>query len=170
MKYGHSLWLSCTLLLLSASPVEAQEFGRLDGVTSVGTSYHVFAREGEATVRVLVLGVGGGIYEVGASTRIDELMALVSGAGSAFGRESAQVTRRVSVNLYRQTGEGRTLLYSVPVEDMIIEPGASPTLQDGDVFVVEIVDRKRFDWRDGARAISAVSSLILLYLRVKDLF
>ena len=154
--------------VLLALPVQAQELGRLGDVQASGTSYHVFARPGEATVQVLVYGnSGGGIYEVGAETKLDEFLALIGGApgfGSSTGRKV-----RVTIQLYREQEGSRTLVYEERMEQMVTEPGQYPRLQEGDVFVVEVIERNRIGWRDVLSVVTGVSSVILLASRISTL-
>lgn len=147
---------------------QAQEFGRLGDIQTSGTSYYVFARPGEATVQVLVLGPGGGIYEVGAETRLDEFLALVGGA-PGFGTRSSGSRTKVTIQLYREEGGRRTLIYEAPMEEMFAEPGQYPRLQEGDVFVVETIERSRIGWRDVLSVVTGISSVILLVTRLAAL-
>jgi hypothetical protein len=162
--------LACILVLLAAAGAEtlqAQTFGRAGDVESVGTAYRVFTRPGEATVQILVMGLGGGIYEVGESTRLDELLALIGGAqGVEIGQQSSAFTRETTVRLYRLNAGERTLIYEAPIEQMLLEPGQHPALRDGDFFAIEIVNRDRLNWRDGLRLLSSVGTLVLVIDRL----
>ena len=130
-------------------PVQAQDFGRVGKMLSQGTSYHVFAKPGEATVQVLVLGSVGaaGVYEVGVGTELDQLLALTGGTPMA--RTETSKTS-VTVRLFREGGGRRDLVYEVSLERMLAEPDLYPPLQDGDVFTIETITtvRTRFGWRD----------------------
>ncbi|HMB93799.1 MAG TPA: hypothetical protein VKP65_23300 [Rhodothermales bacterium] len=154
--------------LLVALPVQAQELGRLGDVQATGTSYHVFARPGEATVQVLVVGSSGGIYELGADTRLDEFLALIGGA-PGFGSSSSARKVKVTIQLYREQEGRRTLVYEAPMEQMVTEPGQYPRLQEGDVFVVEIVEKNRIGWRDVLSVVTGISSIVLLAARIASL-
>ena len=154
--------------LFLALPAQAQEIGRVGDIETAGTSYHVFARPGEATVQILVLGDGGGIYKIGAETKLDEFLALIGGA-PGFGVRTSQSRTSVTIQLYRVEGGRRTLVYEAPMEQMFTEPGQYPRLQDGDVFVVETKERNRIGWRDVLSVVTGISAIVLLVARLSDL-
>ena len=166
-----SLFLCGALILGFVLPLRAQTFGRLGDIESQGTAYHVYARPGDATVQVLVMGLGSGIYEVSSGTRLDELLALIGGAtGSTFGAQSSNMRRTTTLRLYRLNDEERTLLYESSVEEMLMHPGTYPELQDGDLFLVETMLRSRLEWRDALRLIMTTASLILIIDRLVQRF
>ena len=159
------LLLAATMVLM-VSPVCAQEFDRLGDITSSGTSYHVFARSGEATVQVLVLGDGGssGIYEVGEGTDLSELLVLTGGAGLRSPQRGE--TREVTVRLFRREGGSRTNIYEARLEDMLRSPGTYPQLVDGDLLEVESVMRQRIKWTEVIRTLASFASLGIALERV----
>jgi hypothetical protein len=148
--FGLIALLCCT----AALPAWSQEFDR--EVAAEGVPYYTFAELGEATVQVTVLGSNAGIYEVGAETRIDQLLALAGGAG--FGSPTARTTIRV----YRPEGGGRILLYEASAQDVLTNPSEYPLLRDGDLLVVETFEPQRFSWQSAFSIISGATSLILL--------
>lgn len=157
----------CTATLTAvflAAPAFGQEYGRLGDIQYSGTSYHIFARPGEATVQVIVMGAGGGIYEIGENTRLDELFALVGGGGQVD--LSERPSALTSVRLYRNQSAQRSLVYDASIEEMLTYPGAYPTLRDGDVFVIESKPIQRFGWRDGLSILTGVSALLLVSERI----
>lgn len=159
----------CCLLAAAVAVSEgrAQEFGRVGDIETRGTSYYVFARPGDATVQVLVMGLGGGIYEISNGTRLDELLALVGGASDTnIGQRTERQVRTTTVRLYRMQGPQRVLIYEAPLQEMLLEPGTYPTLQDEDLFIVETLDETRFDWRDGLRIVTSAASVLLLIERI----
>lgn len=141
-------------LMLVAGPVQAQNPG---GRQAGGTAYYTFARPGQNTIEVLVLGGQSGIYQVGENINLGQLLAL-SGGGGQGGRRS-----RVKIHLFRlQDGERRKIL------EEEIEAFASrsqyPSLQDGDVVRVET--RERLNWRDVLQVTTSVVSLAVTLLTV----
>lgn len=158
------------LFVLCAGPAaEAQRVSNPTDVISSGTSYHIFAQPGEPTVQVLVLGdVSTGIYVVGTSTSLIELLAL-TGAGSSSG-QSAEVSREVTIRLMREQGGGRTIVYEQEFEGFLSEPSSYPTLQDGDIFTVEVEQHRRFGLREALDITARLSSITLLVLRLIDVF
>ena len=154
--------------LFMALPGQAQDFAQLDNTINTGMSYHVFAKPGEVTVRILVLGEAGGIYDVGESTQVDEFLALIGGA-PGFGVRSSQNRTKVTIQLYRDEGIRRRLVYEAPMEEMFQEPGQYPDLQDGDIFVVEVIEKSRISWRDVLSVVTSISSLVLLIVRLSEI-
>lgn len=151
--------------LLLVCPAQAQEFGRPDNINSEGTAYHVFARDGEATIQVVVLGaVNAGIYEVGTGTTLSQLLALT---GTLMSNFEADRRRRYVLRLYR--GENtQSLVYEAPLETLLTNTGSSPQLQENDVFVVDEIVQRRFNWGNLFRVVTSVSTLILVIDRLSN--
>ncbi len=164
MKRSRPFLIICTYALVcSITPlVQAQEFNRFDNMRAEGTSYHIFAKRGEATIQILVLGsTGSGIYEVGVGIELDQLLALTGGTTMATSTSSET---RVTVRLFREGTGRRDLVYEAPLERMLAEPGLYPPLQDGDVLTVETItiERDRFGWRDALSIVTSLTSIVLL--------
>ena len=166
----------CTILLCAVSlcivtPSMGQTFGRVGDIEAIGTAYHVYARPGDATVQILVMGINGGIYEVTDGTRLDELLALVGGAtGPEIGLQSATISRQTTVRLYRGSEGDRSLIYEAPLEQVLLAPHQHPRLLDGDLFLIETVTRNRFSWRDALSIIGGLASVALLVERISRRF
>lgn len=148
-----------------AGPVLAQEqeFGGVSDLETQGTAYYVFARPGEATMQILVLGSIGspGIYQVRVETELDELLGLTGGTPLATSTRSETT---VTVRLFREGGGRRDLVYEAPLERMLVEPGLYPPLQDGDVLTIETItiERGRFGWRDAISIVTSLTSVVVL--------
>lgn len=169
MKRSTSLRVILTSVLMGLvvpfAQAQQQQFGGISNKITQGTSYHIFATPGEATVEVLVLGgTGQGIYIVGAGTTLDQLLALTGGAN--MGSSSPDTRTKVTVRLYRQEGNQRTLVYENSMERMVAEPGLYPSLQNGDVFAIEIISRRRLRLRDAFFVFQAAVSVGLLIDRL----
>ena len=163
--------LVCALSLWDVTPSMGQTFGRVGEIEARGTAYHVYARPGDATVQILVMGLAGGIYEVTDGTRLDELLALVGGAaGPEIGVQTPTVTRQTTVRLYRGSEGNRSLIYAAPLEQVLLEPHEHPRLLDGDLFLIETVTRNKFSWRDIISVIGGAASLALLVERLSRRF
>jgi len=139
------------------------------GLRTDGTSYHVFARPGQNTVQVLVLGdvSSPGVYEVGEGTDLARLLALSGGPG---GRQRSGTRQETTIRLYRPQENRRELLYEANLERMVAEPGPYPALQRGDVLQVKTVERERFSWRDGLRIFTALGTLAIAVERLSRTF
>jgi len=147
-------------LMLVVGPAWAQNPTGAGGARQAGgTSYYTFARPGQNTIEVLVLGGGqSGIYEIGENINLGQLMALAGGGGGG-GRT------RVKVRLFRaENGERRKVL-----EEEIGNLAARsqyPSLRDGDVIRIET--RQVFSWRDALRISTTILSLATTLLTIFD--
>lgn len=160
--------LFCSFALLPAVS-HAQVLGNPMDVTTSGTSYRVFAQPGEPTVQILVLGESAtGMYVVGSDTDLVELLAL-TGTGATMG-STADVVRRVTVRLMREQGGQRMVVYEQEFDDFLSEPASYPRLQDGDIFTVEVEQRRRATFREVLDWTSRLASIALLALRLSDEF
>ncbi len=155
------------ILLMNVMPAKAQEFKRLDTITATGTAFRVFAKEGEATVQVLVIGSvpSPGLYEVGIGIGLDQLVALTGGSPLA---SSTSNTTEHTVRLFRRAGEQRDLIYEAPLDRMVAEPDLYPLLEDGDVLMIEsfTTERARLNWQDAVNLIASLATVILLVERL----
>lgn len=160
-------WAWLVLALTLAPSVQAQEIGRVGDVIATDVPYYVFTRPGAPTVQVYVIGAGAsGIYEVSAGTGLDELLALAAGVpGVPESRERREVTLR----LFRETAGTRTVVYEEGLRQFLSAGSETyPTLQEGDIFEVEVVLEPRFGWREGLTIFSSLTSLALLLERILD--
>lgn len=163
--------LLCTLSVAAPPAARAQVLGTPTEVTASGVSYHIFSRPGEATIQVLVMGdASGGVYVVGASTTMGELLALAG--GTQIGSPQAGIVRNVDIRLLREEGGQRAVIYEAPIKQALLEPHAYPTLQDGDVLIVEARSRRAFgqQLREALSITSSLTSLILLADRIFGIF
>lgn len=159
--------LSVTLaVFLSFAPALAQS-PRPTDVVAQGTSYYIFASPGEATIELLVLGdTASGIYVVGETTSLIELLALAGGTGAGERSESVRIER--TVRLLRQQGGQSVPVYEVEAEELLREPGTHPTLMEGDILTVETEVHNRFNLRDTLSIVTSLASVTLLVLRLVD--
>ena len=143
-------------LLLVVGPTWAQDLpgGREAG----GTAYYTFARPGQNTIEVLVLGGGqSGIYEIGENINLGQLVALAGGGGRG-GRRT-----KVRIHLSRLENGRRSKVLEEEMGDFAERP-QYPSLQEGDVLRIE--NRERFNLRDWIGISSSVLSLTLTLLNV----
>lgn len=162
----------CCWVFMSLGPVADGAWAQTltGGVQSEGTSYHLYARPGQNTVQVLVLGSGiqAGLYEIGEGTDVAQLVAL-SGYGPGVRR--ARDDRTVTIRLYRDNANRqRELVYDTSLNALVAEQGAYPTLRTGDILRVEVVDRERFSWRDGLQIFTAGAAIALTIERLTRVF
>ena len=149
------------LALGLSMPVQAQRFGRLDDLNTNVTTYYHFAQPGEATIQVFVLGAGlPGLYEIGEGTDLGSLFILAGGSG--LDRQQAGVRRRVTIRLFKENMPQRTLAYEASLADLLATPGTYPSLEDRDILQVEIIEKRRFSWRDGLVILTSLGTLALI--------
>ena len=151
------------LLIVSAISVQAQDFKRLEDINSTGTSYNIFAKEGEATFQVLVISDLGnsGIYEIGGDVELDQLLALM---GVQTPESSNETSTKITVRLFREGAGRRELVYEASLEEMLTEPGQYPPLREDDLVAIETITRTRqpIDFIEGVRLVSSLASIFLL--------
>lgn len=146
----------------------AQEFGRLEEMkdrTNVAYFYH--ARPGEATVQVSVWGTveRPGIYEVGDTTAVDELLTMAGGA-PIQPRQENEDPARITVRLYRPRRGGRSLLFEANIDSILAGKADPPEIKDKDVLTVETVQPVNFTWRDALSLSSVTLNLAVLVVRI----
>lgn len=149
-----------TVLLIGGGTAFGQDLGGSEGLRSEGTSYHVFARPGQNTIQVFLLGDVGqsGVFMIGENIDLAQLVAL---AGGPVGTGRSRTT----IRLYRPEDGKRTLLYEADAEEFI-EQSSYPSLRTGDVIQVESIERRGFGWRDALTLITTAASLTLTYERL----
>ena len=153
-------------VLLSFAPATAQT-PRPTDVIAQGTSYFIFAAPGEATMELLVLGnAKSGVYVVGETTTLTELLALSGGTGASEQNESVRIER--TVRLLREQGDARIVVYEADADEALRQTGAHPTLMNGDMLTVETEIHNRFNLRDTLSIVTSLASVTLLILRLVD--
>ena len=159
LRYATGLALC---LMLVAGPAWAQQQGT-GGMQAGGTAYYTFARPGQNTIEVLVLGGGrSGIYEIGENINLGKLMALAGGGGGGGGNA------KVTVSLFRLDGGERTRVLRERLNALAERP-QYPALQEGDLVRIEVRRREPFGWRDVLRISTAITSLTFTVLRIFDI-
>jgi len=168
----HSLARSFALALLLAStaavsPAEAQSaYNRIDETRS-SVAYFYHARPGVPTLQVSVWGTvpRPGIYEVPEETGIARLMTMAGGAPIEARSENEEA--KITIRLFREQEQGaREMLYKAPLQDLLRDTEAYPSLNDGDVLVVETEVESGFRWRDVFSLVGSLSSLVLVVERI----
>lgn len=151
--------------LFIAVPADAQSLDRVEDIRS-NVAYFYHARPGEATVQISVWGTvpRPGIYEVPLGTNLDKLLTMTGGIPDEARQEDQE--RRITVRLFRQNSDQRRLIYEAPIEDVLVNTGQYPDLEDDDVLVVETLVERRFSWRDGLTVVGGIATVALALERV----
>lgn len=153
------------LVLLVATPAQSQVLVPPPQGSTTGP-YTRIAVPGEATVQVMVMGVevNAGLYEIGESIELDELLVL-TGGGTYDPK-----TYKTTIYVYRQAGGERTVIYEEPIQRVLIDNSTYPQFQNGDILLVERILRNRYTLFEVARTVSSATSLILLAIRIAEFF
>lgn len=168
---GAIRFLLCVFLLtlVALSPARAQNFGRVEAMNSNVPSYFYHVQPGDATLQVEVMGPvrSPGLYIVSAGTTLNELLAL--SGGPALAARAQATSRTVIVRLRRLGSGGSAPIYEAEIDDAAIVLEGAPSLADGDVLGIEIVERRRFAWRDIFTVVNTAALIALAIERFSNL-
>lgn len=157
------LGLGTSLVLLIVAPTgHAQDYGKVEATETNVQSYFYFSEAGEGTIEVKVMGTvqNPGLYRLGEDTDLGQLLALTGGPVLDVRRQERD--RETTVRLYRQQEDGgpQELIFERGYEEGIASESATyPALKDGDVMTIEVIEDRRFDWRDALSIVSAAGSV-----------
>lgn len=160
--------LAPALALAQAQPADpapdrpVTRIGQSEQTVSTAPGYYRHHLPGEATIQVQVEGavVNPGLYEIADETDLRRLLALTGGPRvDVRDRESE---RRVELQLIRP---GQGLVYGALLADAAANPDRIPALRHDDALLVEVVDKRRFNWRD-AVALAGTGGTIALVIRL----
>lgn len=140
------------------SLAHAQGYGRVEEIASNGAYFH-FVRPGVMTVQVYLMGPVGkpGVYELSEGTTIGQLLAFAG--GPTMSPRPTTSRRTITIRMYRPAVSGSEPMLEASFDQIIGSAGNTPSLQDGDVLTVEIVEKQRFNWREGLTLIGSLSAL-----------
>lgn len=148
-------------LMLITAPVWAQGPGQeIGGRETTGTAYYTFARPGQNTIEVLVVGGDqSGIYRVGEDINLGQLLALAGGGGRGDRRTKSRI------HFYRLENGERIKILEEELGDLL-NRSQYPSLENGDVLRVE--NRERIIWRDVLQISTTILSLGFTILNFLD--
>lgn len=161
---SRSILFAVGLLLVSAYPAQAQ--------VPLGEENRFafeFARPGRSTMTIYVWGSVGspGIWQV---ERDVDLIALLSAARvPGIGQEEAETRQEVILSVYRGAEGQRQQVFEANLEDMVAEGAAYPSLQGEDILVVRTERKTRFSFRALSQYVGTLSTLVLLFLRLRSI-
>ncbi|MBD3391123.1 MAG: hypothetical protein GF410_03810 [Chitinivibrionales bacterium] len=155
---------ACCIAVL---PARAQSFGRVEETKSNSDAYYYHVQPGSRTVQVHVLGAARypGLYELTEGTDLKQLLALCGGPD--FERRYFIHRQKTTVRLYRPGGSDKKLVYEARMEQAVTDNETKNVLRDGDVLTIEVVERRRFDWRDILTIVNVVNTIVLIALAVR---
>jgi protein involved in polysaccharide export with SLBB domain len=166
MRGRMPFFLCCALCV---SPAAAQSFARVEETKSNSDAYYYYVQPGSPTVQVYVLGMAcyPGLYEVNEGISLRQLLAL--SGGPDFDRRQFLNRQTTTIRLFRTTHGQQSCVYEALLEKAAADPAAAQALQDGDVLAIEVVERRRFDWRDILTIVNVVNTVVLIMLAVDRL-
>jgi hypothetical protein len=128
-----------------------------------------YGRPGYPTITVYV--VGGvpqpGVWRVEQGVDFVEFLSVIN--ASRQETQQAETRTRVLLRLFRLQSERREEIYKATLEDAIMQNQPHPGLVDGDVLFVDSRVSRRLTIRTGASVVGAISSLLLLAIRLSNL-
>ena len=155
------------LLLISAIYVTPEllaqggQFGRVEEIDTNINKFHYLVRPGSATIEVSAFGnmVSPGIYVLEEGSNLAFLLALTGGPSSFNQPDVRYIT---TIRLFRNSGGGQALIYEAPFEEIMDQISNAPILSEGDVVTVEVIQKRKLNWRDVFTIIGPVLSTLLL--------
>lgn len=154
------------LFLISPRQAVAQEAS--PGLAEMGTSQtNDYGRPGYPRVRVYLWGnAQNGVWTVEEGT---DLLEFLSASATGNFNESSETRTKNILRVYRRGQVGEKPAFEMRMEDIFARQDEYPELQNGDVLVVETVQRRRlFTFRGISRitgTIASVASLVFLVRR-----
>ena len=155
-----SLLLSLALMAM-APGATAQVFNRVEETTSNSTSYYYYVQPGSATIETYVMGTvrSPGLYIVEEGTDLGQLLALSGGPILDVLDQTRR--RKVTIRLFRPLAYSDRPIYEIELDRAVVQREPYPILRNGDVLTVEIVEARRFDWRDMLTIVGGLSALAI---------
>ena len=99
-----------------------------------------------------------GLYELGSNADLRQLLVLAGGPELA--PQNARNSRTVNVQLLR-AGLPAPVFQS-DLATAMAGRGASTHLREGDVLIVEVIERERFNWRDAFTILGGLSAVAFM--------
>ena len=161
--------LALVLLALMIPAARAQVFNRVEETTSNSTAYYFHVQPGSATIETYVIGTVGspGLYVVGDGTDLGQLLALAGGPNMDVRERNSR--RTVEIKLFRPLAYSDRPVYAANLQHAVVQQEPYPILRNGDILTVEIVEHRRFNWRDAFTVIGGVSALAIAVERAVTL-
>ena len=152
----------CILLFLLISiqyDVHAQEEGKITD----------FARPGRPSMMIYVWGTTStpGIWKVERDVDLIELLSAAQVAN--FGNTNSNTKQTMYLTIFRSTGAQRSEIFKAPMTEVLTNSSSPPSLQEGDLLLIETVTKQRFNLQTVFAAIGAAASVVLLIIRLDRL-
>ena len=176
MNYSDYRWLVLTsvsafsLLLLAAllpTPAEAQN--TVPGLLEPPGTAQVqdYGRPGYPRVQIYLWGnASHGVWTVEEGTDLLEYLSL---AAQGDFNQGADTRVKNVLRMYREGQTGKKPVFETQLEDLFARQVESPVLREGDVLVVESIERRRpFTFRQAAQVTGTIASIATLVFLIQD--
>lgn len=134
-----------------------------------GPTVKTYGRPGYAKVTVYVWGTADtGVWNVEEGTDLLEFLSVA--VRSEGGNRNADVRSYQVFKMYRE-GQNRQNdpFFESRMDELFSRERSYPTIQEGDILVVETRSTRRFTWRDITQVTGTVASLVSTYLLIDRL-
>ena len=142
------------ILLLAVLPVSAQG-------TGLAAMENLYARPGHPTMVIYVLGdvATAGRWRVERGVQLLDLLAVAG--PSVVMTEESETVEDVRVKVFREADQGRRLTFNESIESLLTSANASLLLEEGDVVVVDVIEKRQSTALSLLAIASSVASLVL---------
>jgi len=163
-KYLSILVLFTCLYLVA--PTQAQHFNRIEDTISNIGSYYFYTQPGIATIQVYVLGTvqSPGLYEISDGTDLGQLLAL--SGGPVLQARYSNDRQTTIIRLFRPGSFTAEPIYETVLDRAITKQENYPILREGDVLTVEVIQKRRFNWRDSISILGSLASVGIILERI----
>lgn len=159
--YVFAVLVSAALLLSAgATTARAQQIPESDLLTP---NIKEYARPGYPVMTVYVWGnADTGVWRVEEGTDLLEFLSVVSRV--RFGEANPERQATELLRLYRDDRPGGEPFFESEIQDLFSERNQYPSLQEGDILVLETKVRTRFTWRDVGRVVGVAGTFFNTWL------
>jgi hypothetical protein len=181
---NHIYYYLLPFLILFTFDGFAQEFPdrtleQTPGLAGRGMANYVFTRRGDLPIHVSVWGAArlAGRYEVPEGTDLGQLLSLAGGPGvdvrgfivglDYMGRQQQQ-RGKTHIRVSRSFGATNRIVLEQRIDNLLVDDIRNFKLQDGDVIMIDQV--QRFNFWDALSIISISASIFLLLDRIFVIF
>jgi hypothetical protein len=161
-----ALLVVATMVPVPPSAAQAQEQPQMTAETRALFTPTVkeYGRPGYPRMTIYVWGnADSGVWNVERGTDLLEFVSVISRTRMSENSPDRRRVEKLSVYRDQRPGGGDPFFES-NVKDIFASRDSYPTLQEGDILVLETQTRTRFTWRDIARVTGTVAALLNTYL------
>ncbi len=163
LPFSFLILILAGLMVVDPAIVQAQEQDA-QPQAMFGPTVKEYGREGYPKMTIYVWGnADSGVWRVEKGTELLEFASVVSRTRMTDNSPDRRRVERLSVYRNQSPGTGSPF-YETRIETLFSERGSTPTLQEGDILVIETRTQNRFTWRDISRVAGTIATLLNTYL------